>query len=112
MTLFAFLRRTLGILILSSVSLSPVQAQELDCKVEFGYERGTILQHGNNYRSLESVIDFYVYVILGLDYDSYQKQSGTQYFQQAHETAVIASAAGGKGWDQSMSSMGTYSRLG
>jgi hypothetical protein len=87
-------------------------ARFLDANVEFTYYRGQQLLHGNNFRALESVLDYYVYVILGQDYDSYKMESGTIYFQQAQETAVIANSASGTGWDRDLTSMGTFSRMG
>jgi hypothetical protein len=87
-------------------------ARFLDANVDFTYYRGEQLQHGNNYRPLESVIDYYVNIILALDYDSYKMQSGTPYFQQAQELAVIANSAQGTGWDRNVTSMGTFSRMG
>lgn len=86
-------------------------ARFFDEKLEFPYIRGQEFQHGINYRPLESVMDFYVYIIIGLDYDSYKRQDGTQYFQQAHQTAVVASAAQGRGWEKTFSATGQYSRL-
>ena len=86
-------------------------ARFFDANLDFSYYRGQELQHGNNYRSLESVIDFYVNIILALDYDSYKQQAGTPYFQQAQQLAIIASAAQGSGWERNVTSIGTYSRL-
>ncbi|MDP4243337.1 MAG: DUF4835 family protein [Bacteroidota bacterium] len=87
-------------------------ARFFDPNCQFSYYRGQELQHGNSFRSLESVIDFYVYIVLGLDFDSYKLQSGTPYFQQAQQVAIVANAAKGPGWEQSVTSIGTYSRLG
>lgn len=87
-------------------------ARFFDAGCEFSYYRGQELQHGNSYRSLESVVDFYVYTILGLDFDSYKLQSGTPYFQQAQQVAIIASAQKGNGWAPNVTSIGTYTRLG
>jgi hypothetical protein len=86
-------------------------ARFFDEKLEFSYVRGQELSHGMNFRPLESVLDFYAYIIIGLDYDSYKRQEGTQYFQQAHQMAVIGSAAQGRGWEKNFSSTGQYSRL-
>ena len=86
-------------------------ARFFDEKVEFPYTRGLEFQHGMNQRALESVIDFYVYVILGLDFDSYKKQEGTQLFQQAHQIAVIGQSAQARGWEKNFSSTGQFSRL-
>jgi hypothetical protein len=85
-------------------------ARFFDDGVQFAYFRGMEFQHGNGYRPLESLIDFYVNIILGLDYDSYKMMSGTIYFQQAQQLAVIASAAQGSGWARKLTSVGTYSR--
>lgn len=87
-------------------------ARFFDPGVEFSYYRGQELQHGNNYRSLESAIDYYVYIVLGLDFDSYKMQSGTLYFQQAQQTAIVANAAKGSGWERNVTSIGTFSRMG
>jgi hypothetical protein len=86
-------------------------ARFFDGNMVFSYYRGQEFQHGNSYRSLESIIDFYVYVILGLDYDSYKRLEGTLYFQQAQQLAVIANAAKGPGWERDVTSIGTYSRF-
>jgi hypothetical protein len=87
-------------------------ARFFDANIDFSYYRGQEFQHGNSYRSLESVIDFYVYIILALDYDSYKEEAGTQYFQQAQEIAIIANSAQGTGWQRDITNIGTYSRLG
>ena len=87
-------------------------ARFFDANVEFPYYRGEALQHGTNFRQLESVLDFYVYIILGLDYDSYKLESGTPYFQDAQTIAVVANSAQGTGWQQDVTSIGTYTRVG
>ncbi len=87
-------------------------ARFFDATVEFPYYRGQELEHGTNYRPLESLLDFYVYIILGLDYDSYKLEAGTPYFQQAQTIAVVANSAQGTGWQQDMTSIGTYTRVG
>ncbi len=87
-------------------------ARFFDGSLEFSYYRDEELQHGNNYRSLESVLDFYVYIILGLDYDSYKQQGGTPYFQQAQTVAIVANSANGSGWQRDVTSIGTYTRFG
>jgi hypothetical protein len=87
-------------------------ARFFDATVEFPYYRGQELAHGTNFRPLESLLDFYVYIILGLDYDSYKLESGTPYFQQAQTVAVVANSAQGTGWQQDVTSIGTYTRVG
>jgi hypothetical protein len=87
-------------------------ARFLDGNVEFPYVRGETLQHGGGFRPLESVIDYYVYIVLALDYDSYQRQGGGQYYQEAYEVATIANGAAAKGWDRQVTAIGTFSRIG
>ena len=87
-------------------------ARFLDPGLDFNYYRGQSLQHGTNFRPLESLLDYYVYIILGLDYDSYKRESGTLYFQQAQTVAVVGNASKGTGWAEDMTSIGTFSRVG
>ncbi len=83
----------------------------LDDKWEFDYFRYQPLTH-DNYRfdPLLSFLDFYVYLILGYDFDSYGPEDGTPYFQKAIEIVNKAGSVGlaGKGWD--ISGQATYQR--
>jgi hypothetical protein len=49
--------------------------------------------HSNN---LTSVLAFYTYIILGLDYDTYSLKGGTSYFQKA--LAIRSAAINDQGW--------------
>jgi len=51
--------------------------------------------HINN---LTSILAFYAYVILGVDYDSYSLKGGNPYFQKAQSIANNAQAAPERGW--------------
>lgn len=56
----------------------------------------------NNFESnLVSTISFYVYVILGLDADTFSPDGGTPYFAQADQIANIAQQSGRAGWGAS-----------
>ncbi|HYM21379.1 MAG TPA: DUF4835 family protein [Candidatus Kapabacteria bacterium] len=87
-------------------------ARFLDNNVTFSYTRGMPLQHGNNYRELESVLDYYADIIVGLDQDSYTSQGGTLAFQNAQQVALIANSSQGNGWDRAITISGTFSRVG
>lgn len=87
-------------------------ARFLDDKVTFGYTRGMALQHSNNYRELESVLDYYAQIIIGLDQDSYTQEGGSAAFQHAQEAALVANAAQGNGWDRMVTASGAFSRVG
>lgn len=48
--------------------------------------------------NLTSVLAFYVYVILGIDYDSFSPEGGQEFYQNAFEIVNQASTSGGSGW--------------
>jgi len=51
--------------------------------------------HINN---LTSILAYYAYIILGVDYDSYSLNGGNQYFQKAQSIANNAQGAPERGW--------------
>lgn len=91
-------------------SLRPIHKSErntaviriIDDKWEFDYVRSQPLSH-NEFRfdPLLSLLDFYVYLILGYDFDTYGSMDGTPYFQKAFDIVNKArgSSAAGKGWE-------------
>ncbi len=69
----------------------------------FGYEQYQPLEFGDNVYTdhLTSVIAFYMYLILGMDYDSYSPLGGEEFFQKAQNiinTIPAGVAAGNPGW--------------
>jgi hypothetical protein len=80
----------------------------LDDKWEFEYVRGQQIIHDETvFDPLVSFMDFYVYTIIGLDFESYQPGAGVPYLQKAMNV-VNTARAGGKGWE--LVSPNTYSR--
>lgn len=76
---------------------------------EFTYVRNRPINHSSyTFNDLASVLDFYVYVIIGFDYDTYDKLSGTTYLQRAADVANLGRSSGQKGWVPSKSG---YSRV-
>ncbi len=74
----------------------------LDDKWEFDYIRGNSLVHNEmNFDPLNSFLDFYAYLILGFDFESYKAGDGNPYFQKAAD--IVNRARGGSnagpGWD-------------
>lgn len=51
--------------------------------------------------SLSSILGYYAYVILAMDYDSYSIEGGTPFWQKAQQTVINAQSDGGKGWKAS-----------
>jgi hypothetical protein len=54
---------------------------------------------GNFTSNLTAVLAFYVYYILGLDYDSFSKYGGTPYFKKAQAIVNLANGSEWSGWD-------------
>ncbi len=71
-----------------------------DDDFEFQFNLSTlILFTPNQFRdNLSSVLAFYAYYIIGLDYDSFSLKGGTSYFTKAQEIVSNAQSGGGKGW--------------
>ncbi len=79
-----------------------------DDKWDFVYVSGQPLyRNETQYDPLTDFIDFYMYVILGFDYDSYDKLSGTQYFRKAF-TICNQAPSNASGWDRGTGA--TYSK--
>ncbi|HVV55900.1 MAG TPA: DUF4835 family protein [Mucilaginibacter sp.] len=72
-----------------------------DKDFDFTYSEGETLDYTDQTftSNLASVMAFYAYVIIGMDYDSFSRLGGTPYFQAA-QTVVNNAQAGGsyKGW--------------
>jgi hypothetical protein len=71
-----------------------------DDDITFSYARNAVLIYApNQFRdNLTSVLAFYAYYIIGMDYDSFSLKGGTPYFTEAQQIVSNAQAAGGKGW--------------
>ncbi|NER13308.1 DUF4835 family protein [Leptobacterium flavescens] len=73
-----------------------------DRQFNFNYlEFEPLFYNPNSYESnLVGVITYYVYVILGIDADTFSKNAGTEYFEKAREVVNLAQGAGYLGWQQ------------
>lgn len=80
-------------------SQSTVVMRVNDSDWRFEYSRGTSLNHDlDRYNALTSVLDFYAYLILGYDYDTFSELGGTEHFEQARRVADRAEGVGDPGW--------------
>jgi hypothetical protein len=65
---------------------------------EFSYREGTNFQH-NIYHPVTGVIDFYVYLVIAGEVDTYGKLAGTPYYNQALELSNKGGSTGfASGW--------------
>ncbi|HVW94593.1 MAG TPA: DUF4835 family protein [Mucilaginibacter sp.] len=71
-----------------------------DKDIDFNYTEGQTIDYTDqNYQSnLSSIMAFYAYIIVGMDYDSFSKFGGSGYFAAAQNVVTNAQASSGKGW--------------
>lgn len=69
---------------------------------EFQYMESQPLEFNmNSYTSnITSILAYYAYIILGMDYDSFSELGGQVYFERAQLIVSNAQQQGGNGWDQ------------
>lgn len=60
-----------------------------------------VFSENNFVSNLTSVLAYYAYVILAMDYDTYSFKGGTPYWQKAQSIVAIAQNAPDKGWRSS-----------
>ncbi len=102
----------------SVTSLRPVEGTTspslmlnvVDNNWEFVYEPGQSMYFVQDYDDLTDFLDFYAFMIIGLNEDSFAELGGSEYFNQAYNIAILgASTPNTTGWDKSSSS---YNRRG
>jgi hypothetical protein len=76
-----------------------------DQNFQASFSRGAVLNYvPNQYRdNLTSILAFYAYFIIGMDYDSFSLKGGTPYFQEAQQIVTLAQTGGSAGWKSSES---------
>ena len=72
----------------------------LDNDLRFSYIEGQPLEFSDvSFTSnLTSIIAFYIYVIIGLDFDSFSPLGGTPFFQRAEAIVINAQQSSERGW--------------
>ncbi|MHA3788852.1 type IX secretion system protein PorD [Flavobacterium hauense] len=74
-----------------------------DKDFSFRYNEGDNLFYNPNSfdtNNLVGVVAFYANIIIGMDADSFQKSSGTDYYEVAQNVASLGAGSGYKGWGQ------------
>lgn len=82
----------------------------LDKNISFSYSENSrlIFTDGQYKNELSSILAFYAYTIIGLDYDSFGKLGGTKYLVKAQDITSVAQSSGGSGWKSSDGSNARY----
>ncbi|EHQ27953.1 type IX secretion system protein PorD [Mucilaginibacter paludis] len=72
-----------------------------DKDFDWTYTEGQLLDYNDQtfQSNLTSVLAYYAYVIIGMDYDSFSKYAGTPYFAKAQTIVNAAQSASYKGWN-------------
>lgn len=72
-----------------------------DANLNFSYSRNAMLMYAENqFRdNLTSIVAYYAYFILGMDYDSFGKSGGTPYFTECQKIVTLAQSSGSLGWN-------------
>lgn len=68
----------------------------------FEYTESQPLQYNDNtfISNITSLLAYYAYLIVGFDYDSFEKMAGDPYFNKAWQVVNSAQQSGYTGWDQ------------
>ncbi len=71
-----------------------------DNEVQFRYVEFQTMEfsENSNLSNLTSLLAYYAYIIIGLDYDAFSLDGGTAYFQKAEKIVTNAQNATEKGW--------------
>ena len=72
----------------------------IDKNVTFKYIRNSPIQYfeGQHVDNLADILAYYIYLILGYDYDSFSMEGGTPYFTKADQILSICQSASEPGW--------------
>jgi hypothetical protein len=82
----------------SSYNSTLFNFQDDDVNISFTGESPLILPK-NGYRdNLSSILGFYGYFMLGMDYDSFSPKGGSPYFTEAQQIVSNAQSSGNAGW--------------
>jgi len=81
-----------------STYLTPV-LNYMDNDVFFHYLEFDKLEYNENqYSSLVSLMAFYAYIIIGLDYDTFSLRGGTEYFKKVEQIVMLGQNSPETGW--------------
>lgn len=71
-----------------------------DTKIEFGYREGDQMIFNENTvdNNLTAILDYYAYLLLALDFDSFSPKGGQQFYDRAQSIVQQAQSIGEVGW--------------
>ena len=91
-------------------SYNTVLFNYMDNNLHFRYTEHETLEFSENQHlsNLTSILAFYAYIIIGLDYDSFSLNGGTEFFQRAETIVSNAQNAPERGWKSFESNRNRY----
>lgn len=71
-----------------------------DRDFEFRYSENDVLEYSDNTftSNITSIIAYYIYIIIGFDFDTFSPMGGTPYFKKAENVVSMAQNARESGW--------------
>ena len=71
-----------------------------DDNIEFAYQENEplVFSETTMESNLTAILNFYAYFILALDFDSFELNGGTPYYEKAAQVVAMAQSSGEKGW--------------
>lgn len=77
---------------------------------QFDYNESQPLDFNENSftSNLTSMLAYYAYIIIGMDYDSFEELGGTDYFEMANNQVQLAQESNSPGWKQFDSNRNRY----
>lgn len=71
-----------------------------DSKIDFEYKEGDPLTFNETSQqsNLTAILDYYAYLFLGIDFDSFSPMGGQQFFDKAQSVVQAAQSSGEVGW--------------
>jgi len=84
---------------IEGTKLNSLMMSILDNSWSFKYQKNQAMYFNQtDFDPLTSLLDFYAYIIIGFDFDSYYKLGGTDFFQKALDIAAKGGSSSPKGW--------------
>lgn len=72
----------------------------VDKDISFKYIQNQAMDYDDNnfYSNLTSLLAYYAYIIIGIDFDSYMMKGGSQFYNKAQNIVQLAQNTADKGW--------------
>ena len=85
--------------VFNSMYSSPVMLLN-DKNIDFTYQQGQTIDYSDQTftSNLSSIMAFYAYIIIGMDYDTFSRYGGAQYFALAQNVVNLAQTSTYTGW--------------